>query len=52
MIADACARYRAVLADQTTFSSMTVEELLDVEALPKRAATALRQRYIPGRTDF
>ena len=45
--ADACARYRALLADQSTFSSMTVEELLDADVLRARTATALRRRYIP-----
>jgi len=45
--ADACKRYRALLRDQTTFSSMTVEELLDAGSLPARTATALRKRYIP-----
>jgi hypothetical protein len=45
--AEACKRYRDLLADQSTFSSMTVEELLDAEALPARTATALRKRYIP-----
>jgi hypothetical protein len=45
--ADACARYRDLLVDQSTFSSMTVEELLDAEALPTRTARALRKRYIP-----
>ena len=28
--ADACSRYRSLLVDQSTFSSMTLEELLDV----------------------
>jgi hypothetical protein len=45
--ADACARYRALLADQSTFSSMTVEELLDADVLRARTATALRRRSIP-----
>jgi hypothetical protein len=46
--ADACARYRALLEDQSTFSSVTVEELLDANVLPARTAAALRERYIPG----
>jgi hypothetical protein len=46
--ADACARYRDLVADQSTFSSMTVEELLDADVLPARTATALRDRYLPG----
>jgi hypothetical protein len=45
--AEACNRYRDLLADQSTFSSATVEELLDAGALPARTATALRKRYIP-----
>jgi hypothetical protein len=46
--ADACSRYRALLLDQATFASATVEELLDAGVLPARTATALRKRYIPG----
>jgi hypothetical protein len=46
--ADACARYRELLVDESTFSSMTVEELLNVGALPVRTTTALRDRYLPG----
>jgi hypothetical protein len=45
--ADACSRYRALLVDQSTFSSMTVEELLDADVLPAHTAMALRRRYIP-----
>ena len=41
-------RYRALLADQSTFSSMMVEELLDADGLPARAGVALRKRYILG----
>src|SRR5712691_7567234 len=44
--ADACNRYRDLLADQSTFSSMTVEQLLDADVLPPATASALRQRYI------
>jgi PD-(D/E)XK nuclease superfamily protein len=46
--ADACSRYRALLLDQSTFSSVTVEELLDADVLPAHTATALRKRYLPG----
>jgi PD-(D/E)XK nuclease superfamily len=46
--ADACSRYRALLVDQSTFASVTLEELLDAGALPARTATALRDRYLPG----
>jgi hypothetical protein len=45
--AEAYSRYRDLLADQSTFSSMTVEELLDADVLRARTATALRKRYIP-----
>lgn len=45
--ADACDRYRDLLVDQSSFSSMTVEELLDADVLPARTAAALRKRYIP-----
>jgi hypothetical protein len=46
--ADACTRYRALLVDQSTFASATVEELLDANVLPARTATALRKRYLPS----
>jgi hypothetical protein len=45
--ADACNRYRDLLADASTFFSMTVEELLDTDVLPAHTAVALRERYIP-----
>lgn len=47
-IAGACARYRDLLADESTFSSMTIEELLDANALPPEATAALRDRYLPA----
>ena len=43
---DGCARYRDLLADQSTFSSVTVEELLDSGQLPRSTTAALRKRYI------
>ena len=46
--ADACSRYRALLVDQSTFASVTVEELLDANVLPTRTAAALRKRYLPS----
>jgi hypothetical protein len=46
-VAEACARYRALLVDQSTFSSVTVEDLLDAGALPTPTVAALRDRYIP-----
>ena len=48
--ADACTRYGDLLADRSTFSSMTVEELLDAGVLPARTAAALRKRYMPPLT--
>jgi hypothetical protein len=44
--ADACRRYEALLTDQSTFSSVTVEQLLDAGVLPARTAKALHARYI------
>ena len=46
--ADACARYRDLLAEQSTFSSVTVEELLDANVLPVTTTAALRDRYLPS----
>ncbi len=46
--ADACRRYGALLVDQSTFASATLEELLDANVLPAQTATAVRDRYLPG----
>ncbi|HEX6147534.1 MAG TPA: hypothetical protein VF083_12205 [Acidimicrobiia bacterium] len=46
--AEACARYRELLVDGSTFASMALEELLDADVLPKRTASAIRWRYLPG----
>ena len=46
-VADGCARYRELLADESTFDSATLEELLDAEALPAATTAALRERYVP-----
>jgi hypothetical protein len=46
--AEACARYRALLVDESTFASATVEELLDAEVLPAQTTAALRARYLPS----
>jgi hypothetical protein len=43
---EACARYGALLRDQSSFASMTLEDLLGSGALPKRTAAAVRDRYI------
>ena len=45
---DMCTRYRALLADESTFASMTIEELLDANVVPAQTTTALRDRYLPG----
>jgi hypothetical protein len=45
-VADACARYRDLLVDESTFSSMTLEELLDANVLPPQTTAALRERYL------
>jgi hypothetical protein len=44
-VADACARYRARLVDESTFSALTVEELLAAGALPTQTVAAVRDRY-------
>jgi hypothetical protein len=44
--ADSCARYGALLVDQSTFTSLTVEALLDSETLPAASVVALRDRYL------
>jgi hypothetical protein len=41
-------RYRALLADDDTYSSMTIEELLGAGALPNGTAAGLRERYLPA----
>jgi PD-(D/E)XK nuclease superfamily protein len=46
--AEACARYRDLLMDRSTFSSMTLDELLDADVLPARTTAHLRERYLPG----
>jgi hypothetical protein len=46
--ADACMRYRHLLVDESTFSSSTVEDLLDAGVLPPETTAAVRDRYLPG----
>jgi PD-(D/E)XK nuclease superfamily protein len=46
-MAELSARYRRLLADESTFACMTLEELLDAKALPSRTTAALRKRYLP-----
>jgi hypothetical protein len=45
--ADACARYGELLTDRSTFSSVTLEDLLGANALPAETTAALRDRYLP-----
>lgn len=45
-IVDACTRYRRLLADDATFGTLTIEELLDAAALPSSTTAALRERYL------
>jgi hypothetical protein len=47
-IAGVCDRYRELLADHSTFSSVALEELLDAGALPAGTTAALRDRYLPA----
>ena len=44
--AGACTRYSDLLVDRSTFSSVTLEELLDADALPPQTAAALGDRYV------
>ena len=47
-LADSRARYRATLADDTTFATMTLETLLDSATLPKPTVKLLKERYLFG----
>jgi hypothetical protein len=47
-LTDAVARYRAHLVDDSTYATMTVEELLAARALPAATTSALRERYLPA----
>jgi hypothetical protein len=44
---DGCTRYRDLLVDDSTYSSATVEKLLDADVLAPDTAGALRDRYLP-----
>jgi PD-(D/E)XK nuclease superfamily len=46
-IADGVHRYRDFLADDSTFSAVTLEDVLDSGALPRASTAALRKRYLP-----
>jgi hypothetical protein len=45
-MAELCARYRELLADETTFACVTLERLLVTRALPAPTTKALRERYL------
>jgi hypothetical protein len=45
-IAELCDRYRGLLADEASFSSMTLEGLLESNAIPAASGAALRDRYV------
>ena len=47
-IAELCERYRSLIVDGSTFSTITIEELLAARALPQQTTAALRDRYIPS----
>jgi hypothetical protein len=47
-VAAACKRYRALLADASSFACVTLEALLEAGALPVPTVAALRDRYLPG----
>jgi hypothetical protein len=47
-VADQCTRYQGLLADRSTFGTVTIEGLLETNLLPEQAA--LRERYPPSRT--
>ena len=47
-LADSCARYHALLVDDSSFSSVALEDLLDAGVLSAPTTGALRERYIPG----
>jgi hypothetical protein len=44
--AEASARYRALLVDESTFAAVTIEDLLEAGALPASTVAALRDRYL------
>ena len=46
-VADAVGRYRDLLVDESTFSSVTIEELLGADVLRAKTTSALRDRYLP-----
>lgn len=47
-VAGSCGRYRDLLGDQSTFSSVTIEALLAADAFAPETVGALRERYVPS----
>ena len=47
-VTDACARYRDLLVDYSTFASVTIEDLLAAGALAKHTTATVRERYVLG----
>jgi hypothetical protein len=47
-VVDACARYRELLVDRSTFATISLEELLAAGALAKQSTAALAERYLLG----
>ena len=45
--ADVCSRYHALLGDDSSFASVTIEELLSTDVLPAATRTGFRDRYLP-----
>jgi hypothetical protein len=45
---DVCERYAGLLADDATFATATLEDLVDTGALPPATTDALRERYVPA----
>jgi hypothetical protein len=45
-VAEACRRYKALLADDSTYATLTLEHLVASGALPQATAVALRDRYL------
>lgn len=45
-VSDLCGRYRELLADGSTFSSLSLETVLDAGAIPAPTVAQLRKRYM------
>jgi hypothetical protein len=47
-VVDACARYRGLLVDRSTFATISLEDLLAAGALAKQSTASLEERYLLG----